>query len=66
MYDTKTRKRLHSETKSDAPHFFLRNLRPQASADEVTAAGTSPLLQIEVSYKCNFIFEPRFVRSCLE
>ena len=51
MYDTKTRKRLHSETKSDAPHFFLRNLRPQAPADEVAgAAGASPLLQIEVSH----------------
>ena len=50
MYDTKTRKRLHSETKSDAPHFFLRNLRPQAPTDEVAAAGASPLLQIEVSH----------------
>ena len=56
MYDTKTRKRLHSETKSDAPHFFLRNLRPHdATPDGVAADGTSPpLLQIEVSHEVSF------------
>ena len=59
MYDTKTRKRLHSATKSDAPHFFLRNLSPQlAPTDEVAgAAGASPpLLQIEVSHDMSASF----------
>ena len=45
VYDTKTHTRLHSETKVDAPHFFLNNLRSHAGSEE----GATPLLQIEVS-----------------
>ena len=51
MYDTATHTRLHSETKADAPHFLLENLRSHAGSQlgAATVAGSSPLLQIEVS-----------------